>query len=106
MAQYLNCRTYRLEGLYYLKVLKARLRTSLVQTRKAYRLRIYTYTMRSSGFGWRFLPTWYASIPHTGFVYALEGQRTDYVKGFAESYMLGEVSSPDLTKFFEVSSVT
>lgn len=26
------------------------------------------------------------------------------VKGFAESYMLGEVSSPDLTKFFEVSA--
>ena len=25
------------------------------------------------------------------------------MKGFAESYMLGEVSSPDLTKFFEVS---
>jgi len=24
------------------------------------------------------------------------------VQGFAESYMLGEVSSPDLTKFFEV----
>ena len=23
-------------------------------------------------------------------------------QGFAESYMLGEVSSPDLTKFFEV----
>lgn len=24
-------------------------------------------------------------------------------QGFAESYMLGEVSTPDLTKFFEVS---
>ena len=26
----------------------------------------------------------------------------DTGQGFAESYMLGEVSSPDLTKFFEV----
>lgn len=26
----------------------------------------------------------------------------DVGQGFAESYMLGEVSSPDLTKFFEV----
>jgi hypothetical protein len=24
------------------------------------------------------------------------------VQGFAESYMLGEISSPDLTKFFKV----
>jgi hypothetical protein len=27
------------------------------------------------------------------------------LQGFAESYMLGEVTSPDLTKFFEVSSI-
>ena len=34
--------------------------------------------------------------------YATE-METNIMKGFAESYMLGEVSSPDLTKFFEVS---
>lgn len=30
--------------------------------------------------------------------------RVNFFKGFAESYMLGEVSSPDLTKSFEVSA--
>lgn len=34
--------------------------------------------------------------------YATE-MEINIMKGFAESYMLGEVSSPDLTKFFEVS---
>ncbi|KAJ4379907.1 hypothetical protein N0V86_005091 [Didymella sp. IMI 355093] len=39
--------------------------------------------------------------PCLSFAQAFEA-KTDVLKGFAESYMLGEVSSPDLTTFFEL----